>query len=69
MCGIAGILDSTTQRPPQSDELTAMQRTMHHRGPDGHGQWIAPEGNVGLAHLRLAVIDLSAKASQPMTDV
>jgi asparagine synthase (glutamine-hydrolysing) len=68
MCGIAGILDSTTLRPPQSDELTAMQRTMRHRGPDGDGQWIAPEGNVGLAHLRLAIIDLSAKAAQPMTD-
>ena len=68
MCGIAGILDDTTKRPPQSDELTAMQQIMRHRGPDGDGQWISPEGNVGLAHLRLAIIDLSAKAAQPMTD-
>lgn len=68
MCGIAGILDSTAKRPPQSDELTAMQRTMRHRGPDGNGQWISPQGNVGLAHLRLSIIDLSAKAAQPMTD-
>ena len=68
MCGIAGILDNTTKRPPQNDKLTAMQQIMRHRGPDGDGQWISPEGNVGLAHLRLAIIDLSTKAAQPMTD-
>ena len=68
MCGIAGILDSTAERPPQSDELSAMQHTMRHRGPDGDGQWISPQGNIGLAHLRLAIVDLSAKAAQPMTD-
>ena len=68
MCGIAGILDSTAKCPPQSDELTAMQRTMRHRGPDGDGQWISPQRNIGLAHLRLAIVDLSAKAAQPMTD-
>ena len=61
MCGIAGILDSTSKRPPQSDELSAMQLTMRHRGPDGGGQWISPKGNVGLAHLRLSIIDLSEK--------
>lgn len=68
MCGIAGILDSTSKRPPKRDELAAMQISMRHRGPDGDGQWISPKGNVGLAHLRLSIIDLSDKASQPMTD-
>ena len=68
MCGIAGILDSTAKRLPQKGELSAMQRTMRHRGPDGDGQWFSPEGNVGLAHLRLAIVDLSNQARQPMTD-
>jgi asparagine synthase (glutamine-hydrolysing) len=68
MCGIAGILDSTAKRPPQNDELIAMQCALRHRGPDGDGHWISPQGNIGLAHVRLAIIDLSAKAAQPMTD-
>lgn len=39
---------------------------MVHRGPDGGGNWISPDGRVGLAHRRLSIIDLSAAASQPM---
>jgi len=39
---------------------------MLHRGPDGAGTWISPDGKVGLGHRRLAIIDLSNKASQPM---
>ena len=68
MCGIAGILDCGSLRSVQEEELAAMQRTMRHRGPDGSGQWISPNGTVGLAHLRLAIIDLSDKAAQPMSD-
>ncbi len=35
-----------------------------HRGPDGSGLHV--EGNIGLGHRRLAIIDLSANAAQPM---
>ncbi|KAI6378694.1 hypothetical protein MCOR32_004674 [Pyricularia oryzae] len=39
-----------------------------HRGPDARGVWIDPTGEVGLAHTRLAIIDLSAEGNQPLHD-
>ena len=41
-----------------------MTDAIAHRGPDGQGHWI--EGAVGLGHRRLAIIDLSRLADQPM---
>lgn len=43
-----------------------MTDSLTHRGPDGEGFWINETGNVCLGHRRLAVIDLSAAAAQPM---
>ncbi|MEO6059403.1 MAG: asparagine synthase (glutamine-hydrolyzing), partial [Candidatus Limnocylindria bacterium] len=42
-----------------------MLERLAHRGPDGVGQVIR-DGRVGLGHRRLAIIDLSDDASQPM---
>ena len=42
-----------------------MLECIAHRGPDGVGQVIR-HGRVGLGHRRLAIIDLSDEASQPM---
>lgn len=38
---------------------------IRHRGPDGSGSWVSPDGQVGLGHVRLAIIDLESGA-QPM---
>jgi|RhiMethySRZTD1v2_1073278.scaffolds.fasta_scaffold202783_2 asparagine synthase (glutamine-hydrolyzing) len=64
MCGIAGKLYLDTDRYVAEHEVRRMADIMIHRGPDGGGVWV--EENVGLAHRRLAIIDLRPDASQPM---
>jgi asparagine synthase (glutamine-hydrolysing) len=41
---------------------------MTHRGPDGEGLWIRKQGDVGLAHRRLSIVDLSDAGRQPMSN-
>ena len=48
-------------------KLQGMADAMEHRGPDGEGFWQSPDTRIGLAHRRLAIIDLSPDAAQPMT--
>jgi asparagine synthase (glutamine-hydrolysing) len=67
MCGIAGAVSLDRQPVARLDAaLNAMGTLIAHRGPDGAGVWISPDGRCGLAHRRLAIIDLSASANQPM---
>ncbi|OQX11593.1 MAG: asparagine synthase (glutamine-hydrolyzing) [Desulfobulbaceae bacterium A2] len=63
MCGITGLinLDGASVSPVI---LKKMTDAIAHRGPDGDGQWI--EGNIGIGHRRLAIIDLSPAGHQPM---
>ncbi len=69
MCGITGTLAFSNSGFRVTDaHLTSMRDAMVHRGPDGGGNWIAPNGLVGLAHRRLSIIDLSTSASQPMAN-
>ncbi|HEX7153269.1 MAG TPA: asparagine synthase (glutamine-hydrolyzing) [Thermoanaerobaculia bacterium] len=62
MCGISGIAATTI------DALTLeqMASALKHRGPDSRGA--AMLDHVGLAHARLAIIDLSPGGHQPMRD-
>lgn len=70
MCGIAGQVSLKRHSIPNlSRSLSAQSRLIAHRGPDGFGQWQNDRGQVGLAHRRLAVIDLSESAAQPMQGV
>jgi asparagine synthase (glutamine-hydrolysing) len=68
MCGIAGHLGFGESVTIDGAMLTRMRDTMVHRGPDGGSLWISGNGQVGLAHRRLAIIDLSDSAIQPMCD-
>ena len=63
MCGIAGLIHLNGE-PVSPVILKKMTDAISHRGPDGEGQWI--EGNVGIGHRRLAIIDLSPAGHQPM---
>ncbi len=56
MCGINGIAFSKLSgREVSPDVLTRMRDVIHHRGPDDGGIYI--DGNVGLGHRRLAIVD------------
>lgn len=63
MCGIAGRVNFSGEKVTRT-YLKKMTDAIAHRGPDGEGQYV--DGNMGLAHRRLSIIDLSLNASQPM---
>ena len=65
MCGIAGIV-RFDKKPVKKDEVLKMMRVIKHRGPDDEGVYV--DGAVGLGHVRLSILDLSAAGHQPMTD-
>jgi asparagine synthase (glutamine-hydrolysing) len=63
MCGIAGCVLSPGYEPALG-RLSAIRDALSHRGPDGSG--IEVIGNVGLVHTRLAIVDVTERARQPM---
>lgn len=64
MCGISGF--SGDFDPGLLEEMNLVQS---HRGPDGEGTFYDAQARVGLAHRRLAVLDLSERGHQPMWDI
>lgn len=68
MCGITGALVFDGDFQVTESYITAMRDTMAHRGPDGIGAWVSDDGRVGLGFRRLAIIDLSPNAIQPMAN-
>ncbi|NIP80624.1 MAG: asparagine synthetase B, partial [Gemmatimonadetes bacterium] len=68
MCGIVGVWHAGTAGPVDRDVLVRMRDVMVHRGPDGAGLWLSDDRRVGLAHRRLAIVDLAESAGQPMTN-
>ncbi|MCG2617928.1 asparagine synthase (glutamine-hydrolyzing) [Terrimonas sp. NA20] len=64
MCGIAG----TIQNAPlyNKQHVQQMMHVLAHRGPDGEGYWQNADNSCLLGHLRLAIIDTSDAAAQPL---
>jgi asparagine synthase (glutamine-hydrolysing) len=65
MCGIAGIFhyaDATAKVDRRA--LVRMTRALAHRGPDAEGFHV--DGNLGLGHRRLSIVDLTPTGAQPM---
>lgn len=60
MCGIAGSTNAS------EIFLDAARRLLRHRGPDADGVWTDSEDGLGLAHTRLAIVDLTPGGAQPM---
>ena len=63
MCGIVGVLNFDGE-PVDADLLERMTDAVAHRGPDGEGYYFG--NGIGFGHRRLAIIDLSDAARQPM---
>ena len=67
MCGIAGFVNyNTRDRGAAAAVLDRMTESLAHRGPDAGGTWLDGEGQVGLGHRRLSIVDLSELGAQPM---
>ena len=66
MCGIAGFCNWPGTREQQQNNLEKMKQRMLHRGPDAGGSYFTEDGQVGLGHRRLSIVDLSEAGLQPM---
>ncbi len=66
MCGIMGV--TASRQALDHADLSLMRDTMTHRGPDDAGLWFSKDGQTGLAHRRLAIVDLSPGGHQPLQD-
>ncbi|MEZ4741432.1 MAG: asparagine synthase (glutamine-hydrolyzing) [Bdellovibrionota bacterium] len=63
MCGITGTVGYNISEMQLKNSIASLK----HRGPDGNGLYIDSDANVGLAHTRLSIIDLTTGA-QPLYD-
>ncbi len=61
MCGICGVWGNAGQ-----EAVEAMISTMHHRGPDDQGVYVAHAAAIGMT--RLSILDLTSAAHQPMSN-
>lgn len=68
MCGFTGFLTASggVDNTEALYVLRQMANSIVHRGPDSDGYWTDPAAGIGLAHRRLAIVDLSPAGAQPM---
>lgn len=65
MCGIFGV--HTLHTSISREMVERATTTLAHRGPDGQGVWMSPDGSAALGHRRLEIMDREGGA-QPMQD-
>jgi asparagine synthase (glutamine-hydrolysing) len=63
MCGIVGVWGPLRDK---AAVLAQSCRRIRHRGPDSHGLWEDRDADLALAHVRLAILDLTPAGNQPM---
>lgn len=67
MCGIVGFWGFGSFKSYNLADVAAkMAQSINFRGPDDERVWTDEREHLALAHRRLAILDLSAKGSQPM---
>ncbi len=66
MCGIVGIINFNQSKIDEAI-ISPMIDSIAHRGPNGRGVFI--DGNIGLGHRRLSILDLTENGGQPMTSI
>ena len=64
MCGILGVFNLNKEKVKKG-LIESMSEKLSHRGPDDSGYFV--KDNIGLAHKRLAILDVSEKGNQPMS--
>jgi asparagine synthase (glutamine-hydrolysing) len=65
MCGLFGVVRGSKVGDISSNKLHESVNLLNHRGPDAFGVQVC--GNIGLAHTRLALVDLNPRSNQPFT--
>ena len=69
MCGLAGFFAYNNSMSNELGHywLRKMADPIFNRGPDSEGYWLDQTAGIGLAHRRLAIVDLTPSGHQPMT--
>lgn len=62
MCGIVGVFN---YKKVNRKFMASMSQKINHRGPDSNDIYLEKKNNLGLASLRLAIVDASKKGNQP----
>lgn len=65
MCGFVGVFKNRCGWLERNDLKPCLEKIAH-RGPDEGHIWIEEDNTLGLAHARLAVLELSPHGMQPM---
>jgi len=66
MCGIAGFIANSQNKPELKSIAKKMVDMIGHRGPDDTGIWVDESSQVVFGHKRLSILDLSIAGHQPM---